>query len=95
MDLLIYDWVVILTAGITNIKDQWPLSNYDLNRYVEAKYGLTEMNEIHHYETIEVRDSKNRLILPAGQKVDKGFTLPQSLFTTSKRKLNNPVLVLD
>ena len=26
------DWVVILTAGLTNIKDQWPLSNYDLNR---------------------------------------------------------------
>ena len=84
------DWVVILTAGITNIKDQWPLSNYDLNRYVEAKYGLAGMNEDHHYETIEVRDEKNRLILPAGQRVDKDFTLPQP-FSTSKRKLNNPI----
>ena len=33
---------------------------------------------------------KNRLILPAGQRVDKGFTLPQP-FSNSKRKLNNPV----
>ena len=24
------DWVVVLTSGITNIKDQWPLGNYDL-----------------------------------------------------------------
>ena len=69
------DWIVILTAGITNIKDQWPLSNYDLYRYVENKYGLTEMNNVHHYETIEVRDSKGRLILPAGQIVDQNFTI--------------------
>ena len=70
-----YDWIVILTAGITNIKDEWPLSNYDLYRYVENKYGLTEMNNVHHYETIEVRDAKGRLILPAGQVVDQNFTI--------------------
>ena len=70
------DWVVILTAGITNIKDEWPLSNYDLYRYVENKYGLTEMNDVHHYETIEVRDKNDRLILPAGQIVDQSFTIP-------------------
>ena len=76
------DWVVILTAGITNIKDQWPLGNYDLHKYVEAKYGITEMNDVHHSETLEVRDSKNRLILPAGQKVDSNFTLPSPLDTS-------------
>ena len=76
------DWVVILTAGITNIKDQWPLGNYDLYKYVEAKYGITEMNDVHHSETLEVRDSKNRLILPAGQKVDSNFTLPSPLDTS-------------
>ena len=69
------DWIVILTAGITNIKNDWPLSNYDLYRYVEAKYG-TDLNDIHHYETIEVRDNKGRLILPAGQRVDQNFTIP-------------------
>ena len=69
------DWIVILTSGITNIKDEWPLSNYDLYLYVENKYGL-ELNEIHHYETIEVRDNRGRLILPAGQIVNKDFTIP-------------------
>ena len=68
------DWIVILTAGITNIRNDWPMSNYDLYRYVEAKYG-TELNDIHHYETIEVRDNVGRLILPAGQRVDQNFTI--------------------
>ena len=69
------DWIVILTAGITNIKNEWPLSNYDLYRYAEAKYG-SELNAVHHYETIEVRDTKGKLILPAGQRVDQDFTIP-------------------
>lgn len=69
------DWVVVLTAGITNIKDEWPLSNADLYRYSQSKYG-TDLNAIHHYETIEVRDNRGRLILPAGQRVDQNFTIP-------------------
>ena len=40
------------------------------------------MNDVHHTETLEVRDSKNRLILPAGQKVDSSFTLPAPLDTS-------------
>ena len=75
------DWVVILTAGITNIKDEWPLSNYDLYRYVENKYGLAGMNAIHHYETLKVVDSRNRLILSEGMKVDQNFKIPAPLDT--------------
>ena len=69
------DWIVILTANITNIRDQWPLSNNDLYNYAENKYG-TALNDIHHYETLEVIDSKGRLILPEGQRVDQNFTIP-------------------
>jgi len=69
------DWVVVLSANITNIRDQWPLSNKDLYIYSENKYG-TELNDIHHYETLEVKDSKGRLILPPGQRVDQNFTIP-------------------
>jgi len=68
------DWVVILTAEITNIRDQWPLSNYELYKYVDDKYGNT-LNDIHHYETVTVIDSKGRLILPGGQIVNKEFTI--------------------
>tara|TARA_Y100001937_G_scaffold116890_1_gene169404 strand:+ start:271 stop:981 length:711 start_codon:yes stop_codon:yes gene_type:complete len=76
------DWIIILTAGITNIRNDWPLGNYDLYRYAEAKYG-TDLNAIHHYETIEVRDNKGRLILPGGQRVDQNFTIPTPYDTSA------------
>ena len=51
-----YDWVVLLTAGIINVRDEWPLSNKDLYAYAEEVYG-NDLNAIHHYETTEVKDS--------------------------------------
>ena len=86
------DWVVLITAGITNAIDQWPLSSKDLYRYVENKYGLTEINEIHHYETKEVRDSKGRLILPKGKIVDKEFSMVNPDSPTKVNITPNPVV---
>jgi hypothetical protein len=71
-----YDWVVLLTAGIINVRDEWPLSNKDLYAYAEEVYG-NDLNAIHHYETTEVKDSNGRLILPAGKIVDSNFTIPK------------------
>jgi hypothetical protein len=68
------DWVVILTAGIINIRNEWPLSDRDIYNYAEEIYG-TQLNAIHHYETIEIKDSQGRLILPAGKVVDYNFTI--------------------
>ena len=70
-----YDWIVILTAGIVHIRDEWPLSNRDLYRYAENVYG-NDLNAIHHYETKEIKDSNGRLILPSGKIVDPTFTIP-------------------
>lgn len=68
------DWVVLTVANITNVRNQWPLSNKDLYRFSENKYG-TDILALRFYETTEVRDSKNRLILPAGKVVDGSFTI--------------------
>ena len=68
------DWVVLMTAGIIHVRNEWPLSNYDLYRYAEEKYG-TSLNDVHHYETVEVRDSDGKLILPAGKIVDEDFKI--------------------
>ena len=35
------DYVVIIIAEITNIKEQWPLTNQQLYEYAENKWGLT------------------------------------------------------
>lgn len=76
------DWVVLITAGITNVRDQWPLSDYQVYRYSEDKYG-EDLNAIHHHETTEVKDSRGRIILPAGKVVDSNFTIPNPLDPTA------------
>ena len=70
------DWVVLITANITRVRDQWPLSNRDLYKYAENKYGMTGLASVHHYETTEVKDAQGRLILPAGKVVDENFSIP-------------------
>ena len=65
-----------MTAGIINVRDEWPLSNKDLYTYAEEVYG-NDLNAIHHYETTEVKDSNGRLILPSGKIVDSNFTIPK------------------
>ena len=71
------DWVVLLSAGIINVRNEWPLSSRDLYNFTVEKYGLAEKDFVHHYETKEVKDSQNRLILPKGKVVDSNFTIPK------------------
>jgi hypothetical protein len=82
------DWVVLITSGIVNVRDQWPLSNYHLYKYSEEKYG-EYLNDIHHYETTTVKDSSSRVILPAGKIVDSSFTIPDPTDPTTTL---NPVI---
>ena len=83
------DWVVLMSANITRVRDQWPLSNRDLYKYAENKYGITGLSSVHHYETTEVKDSSNRLILPGGKVVDEDFTIPDPSNTATTL---NPVI---
>ena len=69
------DWVVLLTAGILNVRDEWPLSNYNLYRYAENLYGIDGLNSVRYYETKEVKDSSGRLILSKEKVVDSDFKL--------------------
>ena len=69
------DWIVLICAGITNVRNQWPLSSRDIYRFSEEKYG-DELNATRIYETTEVKDGNGRLILPAGKVVDGNFTIP-------------------
>ena len=86
------DWVVILTAGIINLRNEWPLDNRHLYRFVESKYGLENVNNIHHYETKEVKDSKGRVILPAGKRVDSTFSMVNPDNANKVNITPNPVI---
>ena len=74
-----YDYVVVLTAGIVNIHDEWPLQDYQMYDLALSKYGSEiKMNEIHHYETYEIKDNQNRQILPPNLIVDAEFKMDGS-----------------
>ena len=83
----IYDWVVIHSAGIVNIRDEWPLSSKELYDYSLNKYG-NDLNNIRYYVTTEVKDSSGKIYLPKGKVVDSDFTIPDP---TSSTATLNPV----
>tara|TARA_B000000557_G_C20798093_1_gene454209 strand:+ start:1024 stop:1680 length:657 start_codon:yes stop_codon:yes gene_type:complete len=70
-----FDWVVLITAGIINVNNEWPLTSRELYEFALNKYGA-DLNATKHYETIEIRDANNRLILPKGKIVDSDFSIP-------------------
>ena len=70
------DYIVILVSGITNITHEWPMHDYQVYDFALSKYGSeVEMNANHHYETFEIRDNNNRLILPPELIVDADFRI--------------------
>ena len=70
-----YDYVVTITANITNIRDQWPITSKELYDYVVNKYGIENVNALHHNVTREIKDKSGKLILPANKIVDSNFTV--------------------
>ena len=70
-----YDYVVLLTANIINVRNQWPVTNKELYDYALKKYGIEKLNDTHHFITKEIKDSDGKLILPAGKVVDSNFTV--------------------
>jgi hypothetical protein len=48
----LYDWVVLLSNQIVNIRDAWPLSEQQFSLAIKKKYGSipTAMAQIVHYE---------------------------------------------
>ena len=69
------DWVILLSNNIVDLNNEWPLTQSQLNEFLNDKYTPQELVSIHHYETLELRDSRNQLILPAGIVVDENFNL--------------------
>ena len=69
------DWVILLSNNIVDLNNEWPLTQFQLNEFLNEKYSPQKLVSIHHYETLELRDNKNQLILPAGIVVDENFNL--------------------
>ena len=70
-----YDWVILLSNNIINIREEWPLSDSEFNTYIATKYTASELGQVHHYQTTAYFDSRGKLIVPAGKIVDSNFSV--------------------
>ena len=62
-----------MSNNIINIQNEWPLNQQAFENYVLDKYGTIEkLNEIHHYESNEVKDTNGVIIFPKGVRVSAG-----------------------
>ena len=69
------DWVVLTTNNIINVRDEWPMSQGDLQNYLTNKYTSAQLSYVHHYETLQIVDSYQRLIQPKGLIVEEGHSV--------------------
>tara|TARA_A100001037_G_scaffold281974_1_gene286154 strand:- start:359 stop:1102 length:744 start_codon:yes stop_codon:yes gene_type:complete len=69
-----YDWVILTANNITNMREQWPLNAQDFQNYILEKYKTeSALEEIHHYITEISIDSRKRIVVPEGLRVDSNF----------------------
>ena len=86
------DWVVLLSNNIINVQNEWPLSQIAFENYVLDKYGtLAKLDEIHHNESNEVKDSTGVIIFPKGVRVSAAQSVSYHEPLTSEQVTVNPV----
>ena len=70
------DWLVMLCNNIINLQSEWPLLQAEFDRYLIDKYGSYEnLNLIHHYETIEIKNQMGVVLVPEGLTVDSDYSI--------------------
>lgn len=70
------DWVVLLSNNIMNVQTEWPMTQMAFNDFLIKKYGdIEKSNNIHHYETRELKNDSGEIVVPKGLKVQKNFKI--------------------
>ena len=79
------DWLVLACNNIVNIQTEWPLLQNDFDRFLLDKYGTYDkMNEVHHYETQEIKNSKDVVIVPDGLQCASDYTVTYYDYNTEQ-----------
>jgi hypothetical protein len=89
------DWIVLLSNNIINVQTEWPLPQQQFDNYVLDKYGDydTLYNGIHHYETVEEKNSQGVTIVAAGLQVNSTYSVSYyDYFIDSQVTKNNLVV---
>ena len=70
------DWLMMLCNNMINPLNEWPLSQESFDNYLTDKYGSSEkIYAVQHYESIQVKNSDGKEILPAGKEVPQDFSV--------------------
>ena len=71
------DWLVLTANNIVNIQDEWPIPNSVFDELMTERYGTYEnlIGGIHHYETIEVKDARDVVIVNKGLQVESTYSV--------------------
>ena len=43
-------WVILMTNNVTDRYYEWPMTQPQFQNFIEDKYGLANIDAIHHYE---------------------------------------------
>lgn len=86
------DWIVLLSNNIINVQTEWPLTQQAFYNYLIDKYGSEEvLNQVHHYETIQVKTSDGATIVPAGLIVPSDYNISYFDVNSGQRINNNNI----
>jgi len=70
------DWLVMICNNVMNLQSEWPLLQREFDRYLLDKYETYEqLNEIHHYETKEVKNSIGVVLVTEGLEVESNYSI--------------------
>ena len=73
------DWLVLSSNNILNIQTEWPLTQFNFDQFLLDKYGTYDkINDTHHHETTEIKDSAGVVLLKAGLRVPSNFSFVYS-----------------
>ena len=82
------DWLVLLCNNIINIQTEWPLLQNDFDRFLLDKYGSYDaLNNTHHYETQEIKNSKDVIIVPKGLQCASDYTVTYYDYNIDQEKI--------
>jgi len=86
------DWVVMMSNNMINVYNEWPMTQASLDIFLMDKYGDVEtLNETHHYESNEVKDTTGVVIFPRGVRVSVAQSVSYHEPITDEQITVNPI----
>jgi hypothetical protein len=84
------DWVILLSNNILNVQSEWPLPQNSFDQIMLEKYESYEnlYSGIHHYETIEIKNTSGAKVLPAGLRMKNTWKTEGNFIQVINTRIN-------